>query len=184
MDKPVSLLTPAMNGLARGIDDAVRRRPKGKAVDGVVGLLQALILDRNLLHPSQMEPDPDHYRQHVLHIADDGLFSIVALVWLPHQETPVHDHVSWCVVGVHQGAEIETNYRRDDDGELVENGYSFHPAGTVVGLMPPVDIHKVSNGCSDVAISLHVYGADISRSGTSIKRRYSPGAEPAIEFHI
>jgi predicted metal-dependent enzyme (double-stranded beta helix superfamily) len=183
MDK-LSALTPAMHDLARSIDDALRGRPGGQAVDEVVGLLQGLILDRDLLHPSQMEPDPDHYRQHVLHVAEDGLFSIVALVWLPHQETPVHDHLSWCVVGVHQGAEVETCYRRDESGELVENGYSFHPAGTVVGLIPPIDIHKVSNGCRDVAISLHIYGTDISRCGTSIKRRYSPGAEPAIEFHI
>lgn len=57
----------------------------------------------DLLTPEQREGDPDRYRQHVLHAEPDGSFSVVALVWLPGQETAIHDHVSWCVAGVHEG---------------------------------------------------------------------------------
>src|SRR3954451_21867502 len=53
-----------------------------------------------LLTPEQYEGDPERYRQHLLHAESDGSFSIVGLVWLPGQCTPVHDHVSWCVTGV------------------------------------------------------------------------------------
>src|SRR6478609_2366894 len=49
--------------------------------------------DDDLLTGAQREGDPDRYRQHVLHAESDGSFSVVALVWLPGQQTPIHDHV-------------------------------------------------------------------------------------------
>jgi predicted metal-dependent enzyme (double-stranded beta helix superfamily) len=42
----------------------------------------------------------------------------------------------------------------------------------VSGFAPPGDIHRVRNTGDDVAISMHVYGADISRLGNSIRREY------------
>lgn len=170
---PLELPSPAFRFMLKGVDQAVRGA-SGPAtlVDGVVGCLRDVILERDLLLASQKQPDPARYRQHVLHVAEDGLYSIVSLVWLPTQETPVHDHVSWCVVGVHQGIERETNYRCDGGDELTELGQGLNPAGTVVGLLPPADIHKVANGGEGLAISLHVYGADLSRCGSSILRKY------------
>jgi predicted metal-dependent enzyme (double-stranded beta helix superfamily) len=44
--------------------------------------------------------------------------------------------------------------------------------GSVSGIAPPGDIHQVVNTGSDVAISLHVYGADIARLGSSIRNCY------------
>ncbi|MET8624065.1 cysteine dioxygenase family protein [Kitasatospora sp. NPDC004669] len=128
-----------------------------------------------LLTPAQREGDPHCYRQHVVHAEEDGGFSVVALVWLPGQQTPIHDHVSWCVAGVHQGQESETRYRLVSDGRsarLVETEHVAGPAGTVSAFAPPGDIHLVRNSCSSTAISIHVYGADISRLGTSIRRVY------------
>ncbi|MFJ2775570.1 cysteine dioxygenase [Kitasatospora sp. NPDC087315] len=128
-----------------------------------------------LLTAGQREGDPDRYRQHVLHAEPDGGFSVVALVWLPGQETPIHDHVSWCVAGVHQGQESETRYRLVSDGRtahLVETEHVVGPVGSVAAFAPPGDIHLVRNACGSTAISIHVYGADISRLGTSIRRVY------------
>jgi predicted metal-dependent enzyme (double-stranded beta helix superfamily) len=48
-----------------------------------------------------------------------------------------------------------------------------NPSGTVSGFAPPGDIHRVRNTGSTVAISMHVYGADISRLGNSIRREYT-----------
>jgi len=47
---------------------------------------------------------------HVVHTEPDGSFSVCALVWRPGQVTPIHDHVTWCVFGVLQGAEYEEIY--------------------------------------------------------------------------
>ena len=44
--------------------------------------------------------------------------------------------------------------------------------GHVEALEPPGDIHAVTAGGRDIAISIHVYGADISALGSSIHRRY------------
>lgn len=128
-----------------------------------------------LLTEAQQEADPDNYKQHVLHVEPDGSFSVVSLVWLPSQSTPIHDHVSWCVVGVHCGEETEVRYDVHVDGQeryltCEETAVNHHRS--VCAVVPPGDIHEVRNSGADKTISIHVYGADISRLGTSIRRRY------------
>ena len=76
----------------------------------VADLLQPFLGRDDFLRPEQIEPCGESYRQHILHVEKDGSFSVVALVWLPGQATPIHDHVSWCVVGVYRGQEHETVY--------------------------------------------------------------------------
>ena len=44
--------------------------------------------------------------------------------------------------------------------------------GEVSGFAPPGDIHRVSNLGDHVAISIHLYGTDISRVGSSVRREY------------
>lgn len=137
----------------------------------------------SLLTPEQHEGDPERYRQHLLHAESDGSFSIVGLVWLPGQFTSVHDHVSWCVTGVHRGEEHERRYRLlpaeapGGSARLVATEDVVNPVGAVCGFAPPGDIHKVWNGCREKAISLHVYGADISRLGSSVRRVYELPAD-------
>lgn len=136
-----------------------------------------------LLTPEQQVGDPDRYRQHLLHAEPDGSFSVVALVWLPGQCTSIHDHVSWCVTGVHRGEERERRYRllpaaeAGGSARLVATEDVVNPTGAVCGFAPPGDIHKVWNGGQDKAISLHVYGADISRLGSSVRRVYELPAD-------
>lgn len=137
----------------------------------------------DLLTPQQRESDPEHYRQHLLHAEADGSFSLVALVWLPGQCTPVHDHVSWCVTGVHQGVEQERRYRLLPAGaagtqaRLVATEDVRNEQGSVCGFAPPGDIHRVWNGGSTLAVSVHIYGADISRLGSSVRRLYDLPAD-------
>ena len=121
-----------------------------------------------------------------MHAEPDGSFSVVGLVWRPGQITPVHDHVTWCVIGVLQGAEYEELFALREGGTVLEEvGTNAGAPGDVSGFAPPGDIHRVRNRGTDVAISLHVYGADISRLGSSVRRIYDlpcgpPGrAQPA-----
>ncbi|WP_326653812.1 MULTISPECIES: cysteine dioxygenase family protein [unclassified Streptomyces] len=137
----------------------------------------------DLLTPEQCESDPARYRQHLLHAEHDGSFSVVALVWLPGQGTSVHDHVSWCTTGVHEGEERERRYRllpsqaTGTAARLVATGDVINAQGAVCGFAPPGDIHRVWNAGTDRAISLHIYGADISRLGTSVRRVYELPAD-------
>jgi 3-mercaptopropionate dioxygenase len=55
---------------------------------------------------------------------------------------------------------------------LVRSGESVSLAGDVCGLAPPGDIHRVRNCGDDIALSVHIYGTDITRLGTSVRRTY------------
>jgi predicted metal-dependent enzyme (double-stranded beta helix superfamily) len=128
------------------------------------------------LAPADSAPGTDTYRQHLLHVSPSRRVSIASLVWLPGQRTPIHDHVSWCVVGVYRGVEREERYELVEDGgrrALKPSGTVFAARGHVETLVPPDgDIHAVTAAGREIAISIHVYGADLEQRGTSILRRY------------
>lgn len=125
----------------------------------------------SLLTADRLAGDPSGYQSHLVHAEPDGSFSIVVMVWLPGQQTPVHDHVTWCCTAVIEGTEYEEVYaHRGDHLEVVAR--NANPVGTVSGFAPPGDIHQVTNSGAAVAVSMHVYGTDISRVGTSVRRVY------------
>jgi 3-mercaptopropionate dioxygenase len=133
-----------------------------------------------VLTPEQRAGDPERAASHLLHVESDGSFSIVALTWRPGQETPIHDHVTWCVFGVIQGVEHEELFTLDEArGCLVEAGQSTNASGEVSGFAPPGDIHRVRNVGDDTAISIHIYGTDVSRIGSSVRRCYDLPVRPA-----
>ena len=169
-------VTDDLSELISAVREVVRQEREAEKVGRAVAeLLRPYLGSREFLSDEQLASDTKKYRQHVLHVEPDGSFSIVALVWLPGQETPVHDHVSWCVVGVHRGEEHETIYELaggEADPHLVITGRTISPAGSVAALVPPGDIHHVENGGEAVAVSLHIYGADIGKLGSSIRRQY------------
>jgi predicted metal-dependent enzyme (double-stranded beta helix superfamily) len=121
-----------------------------------------------VLTAAQRLGSPDGYRSHTLHVEPDGSFSIVALVWRPGQRTRIHDHVTWCAFAVIQGAEQEELF----DAELNLIGRSVNHVGDVSGFAPPGDIHRVHNTTGGTAISIHVYGTDVTRIGSSARRYY------------
>ncbi len=138
--------------------------------------LSLLLCDPNWLREANRQPGDRHYRQHVLHVAPDGAFSVVAMVWMPGQTTPIHDHIAWCVVGVYQGEERQTRYRLYRDGKtpflVATTQEVMHPGQTAVLVPPDEDIHQVTCTDSALTISIHVYGADIGALGTSINHRF------------
>jgi predicted metal-dependent enzyme (double-stranded beta helix superfamily) len=147
--------------------------------------LVASALERNLPSPriltaEQRAGDPESYKSEVLHSEPDGGFSIVALVWLPGQVTPIHDHVTWCVFGVIQGTECEELFELHRPRKrLVEAGHRVNRTGEVSGFAPPGDIHRVRNGGDVTAISIHIYGTDVARIGSSVRRHYDLPVQPS-----
>jgi 3-mercaptopropionate dioxygenase len=176
----IETATSTMSAAWRELIASVRSIVQSQSDPHEVGTAVAKLLPRylgsdDLLTDEQMEPGVGCYRQHVLHVEPDGSFSVVSLVWLPGQSTPIHDHVSWCVVGVYKGEEHETVYQRggdDTDPHLVIAGNTINRAGSVAALVPPGDIHHVCNGGDCMAVSLHIYGADIGKLRSSIRRHY------------
>ena len=138
--------------------------------------LKPLLADDGWLAPEHQAPGADTYRQHLLHVSTCRRLSVVALVWMPGQATPIHDHVSWCVVGVLRGVEREVHYDLVETGgvrRLRAVGAFDARAGHVEALVPPEgNIHSVAAAGPGKTISIHVYGADIERLGSSIHRRF------------
>jgi 3-mercaptopropionate dioxygenase len=165
---------PGLNELVTAVRAVVTRHADWRRTAGfVAGELARHLPTPEILPVERRIGDPEGYRSHLLHSEPDGSFSIVALVWRPGQVTPIHDHVTWCVFGVIQGIEHEEVFELDEDrGGLVEAGTRTNKPGDVSGFAPPGDIHRVRNVGDDTAISIHVYGTDVSRIGSSVRRYY------------
>lgn len=106
------------------------------------------------------------YTRNCVYQDPDHKFSVISICWGPFQETRVHDHLNWCVVGVLEGLVHAIDYDRLDDesdpnhAALAIRETSLHRPGESVGLTPPPrsNIHKMANGTSGRAVSLHTYG--------------------------
>ena len=155
---------------------AIRRQVRARAswrdtADRVAAVLRHHLPAPDLLTAEQLAGDPAGYQTHLVHAEPDGSFSIVVMVWRPGQQTPVHDHLTWCVTAVLQGAEYEEIFALRD-GHLEVAARNQNPVGAVNAFAPPGDIHQVRNSGPDIAVSMHVYGTDITRVGSSIRREY------------
>ena len=167
---------PTTRALVQQVRAAVRTSSRPKAIAAAVSAaLEGHLPAPTILTPAQRQGDPRAYQQHVLHVEPDGTFSIVALVWRPGQSTAIHDHLCWCVVGVMQGVELEARYEITDPHrrEATQVAAAVNRAGSVCGMAPPGDVHRVTAD-GQTTISLHVYGTDIIRAGSSIRRCYVP----------
>jgi 3-mercaptopropionate dioxygenase len=140
----------------------------GETAELVAEALRRHLPTADVLTAEQRRGDPDTYQAHRLYIEPDGSFSIIALVWRPGQVTRIHDHLTWCVFGVIQGVEHEELF----DADLNLLGESANQTGDVSGFAPPGDIHRVRNVGDETAISIHIYGTDVTRVGTSARRYY------------
>jgi predicted metal-dependent enzyme (double-stranded beta helix superfamily) len=165
---------PGLDELVPAVRAAVARRAGWEETAQLVAdELRRHLPTPEILTPKQRAGDPERFRTHLLHAEPNGAFSIIALVWRPGQETRIHDHVTWCVFGVIEGVEHEELFTLDDERQvLVPAGVTAAPAGEVSGFAPPGDIHRVRNVGSKTAISIHIYGTDVSRIGSSVRRDY------------
>lgn len=126
-------------------------------------LLAGLVAKDDWLPDAYAQPHPQHYQQYLLYADPLDRLSVVSFVWGPGQETPVHDHQVWGLVGVLRGAEVARNYVRDEAGRLTELPAERLEQGGVAAVSPTIgDIHRISNAYADrPSISIHVYGGNI-----------------------
>lgn len=128
------------------------------------GYLAALISTDDWLPDDLAQPHPQFYRQYLLHCDPLERFSVVSFVWGPGQQTPVHDHTVWGLIGMLRGREASQPYGPDATGAVVPQGpATLLGPGQVEAVSPTLgDIHLVRNAVPDqVSISIHVYGANI-----------------------
>ncbi|MCA1324103.1 cysteine dioxygenase [Herbaspirillum seropedicae] len=136
-------------------------------------LLRQLVSHDDWLPPQYAEPDPQRYRQFLLHADSGQRFSVVSFVWGPGQSTPVHDHTVWGLIGMLRGAEYSQSFDAGD-GSLAPVGEAVRlEPGKVEAVSPSAaglhDVHQVRNAFTDrTSISIHVYGANIGAVRRSV----------------
>jgi 3-mercaptopropionate dioxygenase len=163
--RPADRLSPLVAGIRTAVES---HAGWAETAELVAEELRGHLPAPDVLSAEQRLGSPDGYRGHTLYVEPDGSFSIVALVWRPGQFTRIHDHVTWCTFAVIQGVEHEELF----DAELNLVGRSANHVGDVSGFAPPGDIHRVHNTGDETAISIHVYGTDVTRIGSSARRYY------------
>ncbi|MDH1700530.1 cysteine dioxygenase [Comamonas terrigena] len=152
-----------------------RSRQQPDAADCVLALAP-LMLDLigqagSFLEPQHYRSNAAGYTRNLIFDAPDASLSLYAIVWLPGQWTPVHDHGSWGVVGVVEGVLEERSYVRlsPDRGanagiELARGGTVLLRHGAVTSFVPNPDHIHVTGVPAERsrAVSLHLYGRTMS----------------------
>ncbi len=126
----------------------------------------------NLLLPHQRMGSASGYTRHLLHGDSKGRFTIVALVWSPSQQTPVHAHYTWCAYRVAEGSLQEERYSWDaGQRQVVLNETVARACGdTGCGHAGMEVMHRLANVGTAPAISIHVYGIDADRISSHVNR--------------
>ena len=121
----------------------------------------------SFLQPDHYRSSPTGYTRNLIYAAPDQSLSLYALVWLPGQWTPIHDHGSWGVVGVVEGTLEERSYVRqspdrgaDQDLDLARGGTILLARGAVTSFVPNPDHIHITGVPTERprAVSLHLYG--------------------------
>ncbi len=128
-------------------------------------LLATLVATDDWLPDAFAQPHPNYYQQYLLYADPLDRLSVVSFVWGPGQQTPVHDHLTWGLVGILRGRERATGYVLQPDGTFKAAGSSVLLPGQTTAVSPAIgDVHEVANDLADqVSVSIHTYGRNIGR---------------------
>jgi 3-mercaptopropionate dioxygenase len=162
--------------LSRFVEDCLSAIDAGAApaaqVDAIAPLMLDLLAgDRHFLSDANRTPNPDHYARNPIYFANRGVMSLFALVWLPGQWTPVHDHGTWGVVGIVEGVLEERSFMTQGHQITSDAGIELHRGGVVLltdgavtSFVPnPDHIHETGVPAKrKMAVSLHLYGRELN----------------------
>lgn len=155
-----------------------------QAVENIRPAFSDLLHDDGWLPARYQEPVPESgmgggIGQWLLFRSGTRDLCLFTLVVPPGEETPVHDHLAWGLVGLYRGQQIETVYSRRDDGAPVVENEALTPAfartidrGDFYPLLPPAeDIHQVHTTSTEPSVSLHLLTND---TGCVWRHAYDP----------
>jgi 3-mercaptopropionate dioxygenase len=149
-------------------------------LDGGTRLLEQLLANDDWLPDELSASSPAGYRQYLLHCDPLERFCVMSFVWEPGQATPVHDHLTWGLVGQLRGEELCEEYAPTQDRCFARTSSHRMRCGQVDRVSPTVgDVHAVSNASREVAVSIHVYGANI---GAAQRHVFDPATGTSRAF--
>ncbi len=165
--------TPLLAELAATLQDTLNTCTGHGAAAAAKAALRGYVCDAALLAPVHKQGDNENYKRHLLYASPDGNCTVLALVWLPGQVTPIHGHTAWGAVGVFEGNPFCENY----DVSYNDNGaMGLHSkmkmrlqSGDLATVRPGIDdVHRIGNDTQRRAITIHVYGRDLVAEPSSL----------------
>ena len=161
-----------------------------QAVEQIRSYFEPLLHDHRWLPQRFQEPAEESgmgggIGMWLLYRAGDGGLAFSALVVPPGEQTPIHNHLAWGLVGLFRGEQAEEVYRRQDDAtddgvaelELAEE--RLLKPGDFYELLPEIDIHRVRTTSEETSVSLHLLGND---NGCIWRHRFEPDAHAVSLF--
>jgi predicted metal-dependent enzyme (double-stranded beta helix superfamily) len=151
------------------LDGAVQRQSDvGQVTSAVKRILESEEGIAESLPERFRKPCAERYARRLLHKDGDDRYTVVVMVWDAGQCTPLHDHSgTWCVECVASGKILVTRY--DLVGSSATPLLEFREAGRIQAgrgeagaLIPPFEYHKIENPYPEQAITLHVYGGEMT----------------------
>ena len=144
-------------------DDATRCRNVKRVLIDVVNSGEQFVPERYL------KPAPDRYARRLLHRDPRGRYTVLVMVWDRGQATPLHDHAgTWCVECVYRGRIEVSSFSvrgRDPEKDVVrfeKEAVIRAGVGEAGALIPPFEYHILGNPNETPAITIHVYGGEMT----------------------
>ncbi|MGI9308458.1 MAG: hypothetical protein ACR2P6_04280 [Gammaproteobacteria bacterium] len=128
--------------------------------------LRGYLCDPELLHPTHLQGASDNYTRHLLYAHPEGAFSIMAIVWMPGNATPIHGHTAWGTVGVYAGNPsvdlFETAHASSGAMHLQKKMTLKLKQNDLSTVQPGIDdLHRIYNTTTQRAVTIHIYGRDL-----------------------
>lgn len=155
--------------LIRRLDEAVDAGDCKTLCTAVKDALHDLTEDgRELFDAAFLQPTPGRYARRLYHRDPQDRYTVLVMVWDKGQGTALHDHAGmWCVECVYRGQIKVVSYDRTDDGS--SDTYQFQEETTIYAgigdagaLIPPFEYHTIENALETPAITIHVYGGEMT----------------------
>lgn len=113
------------------------------------------------------------YARRVIYTDPAGRFSALIIRWKAGAETPIHGHHAWGAVGVLEGELVCETFAKGANGQPLPTGKVTVGKGKIAAVKPdPEGIHRLSNPFKNDAVTLHIYGMDLSENPCAINVPY------------
>ena len=161
----------SLQDLIRRLDQVVGADCDQSRCNGVKDVLtDACAPDSELLDAAFLAPSASGYARRLLHKDPADRYAVMVMVWDGEQGTPLHDHGGkWCVECVYRGRIRVRSFSRTTNLDGNSGLLDFREETTVLAgqgeagtLIPPFDYHILENPDPAPAVTIHVYGGELT----------------------